>query len=515
MPIMDDIGKWVNDSVGQYNKGYFSGGVIPGQPNPAIGDDVQIKAKKGEYVIPMDVVQALGSEFFDNIVNRFHEPSDMQGQQNGMENVAIGRGQSAIPQNPEMQPNLRGYKDGTEIYGEGTPDVPFTSQDYPVGADMGTVYNNWREGVRQIGQNIGQFGQAMGGNITPQQPTAPIQITTAIPSANVAPSAQTTPTFTDANLPAYAGGTSIPATTQLSAVEPNYRYIGESNAPAGTGRPEDPYASGNLAYGSASQLTDAQNLAIMAKNRNDIEAYRQGQDLRDVSRNMMDEQARQMAESGAAQVNRNVAIRDLMDKAKEATRYGSVPSATEFMRPGSREGRRAAESRVMGYNAPLTAIDEQIKSLGGEGLNTAIPSAYASLPANMEKSRMEAQLMPYEIANKQAQSEYYKKHGESLLPAPTKEEIAANKEETRRSIAELKHGEDKYSDIYRAKIELIKAGMGSDEDANIIREIDKLRGLGLGQQSMGNRSAPKIGDIEKGFRFKGGDPTDRKNWEKQ
>lgn len=51
-------------------------GLIPGKVNPAVADDTTIttpsgitmNAKKGEYVVPQEVVAAMGTDFFDNLV---------------------------------------------------------------------------------------------------------------------------------------------------------------------------------------------------------------------------------------------------------------------------------------------------------------------------------------------------------------------------------------------------------------------------------------------------------------
>lgn len=59
----------VDDILGRIaRKGYASGGVIPGKVNKAVADDVVINAKKGEYIIPQEVVAFKGKEFFDKVV---------------------------------------------------------------------------------------------------------------------------------------------------------------------------------------------------------------------------------------------------------------------------------------------------------------------------------------------------------------------------------------------------------------------------------------------------------------
>jgi hypothetical protein len=49
-------------------EGYKDGGKIPGKVNKNTGDDTVIKAKKGEYVVPADVVSYVGVEKLDKLV---------------------------------------------------------------------------------------------------------------------------------------------------------------------------------------------------------------------------------------------------------------------------------------------------------------------------------------------------------------------------------------------------------------------------------------------------------------
>lgn len=48
--------------------GFDDGGIIPGEVDPNTGDDTEIAAKVGEYVLPVEVVQVLGKEALDNLV---------------------------------------------------------------------------------------------------------------------------------------------------------------------------------------------------------------------------------------------------------------------------------------------------------------------------------------------------------------------------------------------------------------------------------------------------------------
>lgn len=49
-------------------KGYESGGIISGKRDDSVGDDTVIRAKKGEYVIPTEVVDQVGIERLDRLV---------------------------------------------------------------------------------------------------------------------------------------------------------------------------------------------------------------------------------------------------------------------------------------------------------------------------------------------------------------------------------------------------------------------------------------------------------------
>lgn len=48
--------------------GFANAGIIPGKVNPNVADDVTINAKKGEYIIPQEVVEVLGSKKLDKMV---------------------------------------------------------------------------------------------------------------------------------------------------------------------------------------------------------------------------------------------------------------------------------------------------------------------------------------------------------------------------------------------------------------------------------------------------------------
>lgn len=66
-------------------QGFVHGGTIPGKVNPNIGDDTTIKAKKGEYVLPVEVVQALGKDNLDQLVYKIKLSLGMPDMPNGMD----------------------------------------------------------------------------------------------------------------------------------------------------------------------------------------------------------------------------------------------------------------------------------------------------------------------------------------------------------------------------------------------------------------------------------------------
>jgi hypothetical protein len=60
--------------------GFAGGGEIDG-PGTGISDSIPIRVSDGEYIIPKDVVDTLGVEFFDELRDMFHTPVSQQKQQ--------------------------------------------------------------------------------------------------------------------------------------------------------------------------------------------------------------------------------------------------------------------------------------------------------------------------------------------------------------------------------------------------------------------------------------------------
>lgn len=76
---------------GALTRGDGSGGALQG-PGTGISDDIPaqtdtgepIRVANGEYIIPKDVVDILGEDFFDGLVKKLHTPAALQREQGGM-----------------------------------------------------------------------------------------------------------------------------------------------------------------------------------------------------------------------------------------------------------------------------------------------------------------------------------------------------------------------------------------------------------------------------------------------
>lgn len=62
-----------------------------------IDDQVDIKASKGEYIIPADVVRKKGEEFFDKLVEKYHTPAVEQREDAHTQNVRTGKALNPTP----------------------------------------------------------------------------------------------------------------------------------------------------------------------------------------------------------------------------------------------------------------------------------------------------------------------------------------------------------------------------------------------------------------------------------
>jgi len=69
----------VNPTRSNPQMNFANGGEIQGPTDGSgIDDRVPIMATAGEYIIPVDVVETFGEEFFDNLVAEFHTPASLQ-----------------------------------------------------------------------------------------------------------------------------------------------------------------------------------------------------------------------------------------------------------------------------------------------------------------------------------------------------------------------------------------------------------------------------------------------------
>lgn len=116
--------------------GYEGGGLIPGEVNPG-GDDTMIPAKQGEYVIPVEVVQALGKETFDELVYNVKRSMGLDEPPKGM-----------IPGAPEEEGYAQGGYYETDPYKIGdTTTLPGALRGM-VGAAAGWVGNQFQSGAQ-------------------------------------------------------------------------------------------------------------------------------------------------------------------------------------------------------------------------------------------------------------------------------------------------------------------------------------------------------------------------------
>lgn len=84
----DDMQPALQRSDGALTRGDGSGGTLQG-PGTGISDDIpavtdsgeEIRVANGEYIIPKDVVDILGEDFFDGLVQRLHTPAALQREQ--------------------------------------------------------------------------------------------------------------------------------------------------------------------------------------------------------------------------------------------------------------------------------------------------------------------------------------------------------------------------------------------------------------------------------------------------
>lgn len=74
--VSDTVSHWGN-VISSFFGGWKEGGHIQG-PGTGTSDSIPAKLSDGEYVIPADVVDKLGVEFFEKLRNQFHTPAAQQ-----------------------------------------------------------------------------------------------------------------------------------------------------------------------------------------------------------------------------------------------------------------------------------------------------------------------------------------------------------------------------------------------------------------------------------------------------
>lgn len=131
-------------SIDKFNiDGFERGGIIAGVVNKAVGDDTMIKAKKGEYVIPVEVVEHLGEDFFDNLVMSSKKQLGMSAEV-GPQNNGYREGGKVIElyDTPPTQnlPVTRQVMAGNTV-GEGSLETPYrpTRVPAPTGGGIANV----------------------------------------------------------------------------------------------------------------------------------------------------------------------------------------------------------------------------------------------------------------------------------------------------------------------------------------------------------------------------------------
>lgn len=228
--------------------GLANAGVIPGKVNPTVADDVTINAKKGEYILPQEVTDAIGIQNLDRLVldikkqlglpqhigPKSHDQPDSQGRMDkpGLPDV-VGRSFGGIN-------DLRGAGDGVTYEKVATAQDVVDKGGNPLSAAWQGVKNvldpNVSDGLRKnvtpeaqqhqfeqqhitgMQENVASLPNAVGIPVKVDIPK--MQASAAAPlSAAVKPSAQlATPAADPAAEPAAAADPTQERNTKLSAL---------------------------------------------------------------------------------------------------------------------------------------------------------------------------------------------------------------------------------------------------------------------------------------------------------
>lgn len=111
--IIIPLGKTAPSQSGPGLSGaYRHGGMIPGKVNRATGDDTTIAAKKGEYVLPVEVVDHLGKDTLDAMVAKIKAMSGQDPIEHMHPDMGMATGGYVNPDEQAMQEQLKQLKAG-------------------------------------------------------------------------------------------------------------------------------------------------------------------------------------------------------------------------------------------------------------------------------------------------------------------------------------------------------------------------------------------------------------------
>lgn len=405
--VNSGIWQTVNDVAGDIP----SGGAIPGRINPNTGDDVQIKAKKGEYIIPLSVVRALGTKYFDNLVKKYGgdeeraEGEDMPADTSIVE--ASGRGQSAIPESLDMQSNLKGFVGGGPV-------------DYS---------------QMSVGQVLAQPFRGVGGRVvaalTPDvNPYSLETINPPLIQRPVQPPVGGIPTPTPVVTPQLPPpGVQQPTVPQMRQEKPNDMYPGYRISWDSQGIPLITNQGGS--QGIAMDDYNSKG-GIKQKGLPTLSAA--------------------ISNEAADNANQAYAIEDRARRAEART----LENQSNLLERQQGILKSFYDSKDPNERAVLAQMyNHATSALSSAGTYSALPvdaelSAYHAAQAAAERRKTSASPANFDQTKELAQQQH-----------PPKPESG-----------------DKYSDTYKGKVELVRSGLASEEDVNVMREIERLRGLG-------------------------------------
>lgn len=133
-------------------------GLIPGQIDPTVADDITINAKKGEYVVPQEVVTYFGAKYFSDLVAKARK--------------VLGFPQGTGPKSPNEPDNI-GRMDKPLL--RGIADISGMA----AGGLIDTINESVAASKAELERNTGNTGAYVQPPATPEaQPVAPERTTT-------------------------------------------------------------------------------------------------------------------------------------------------------------------------------------------------------------------------------------------------------------------------------------------------------------------------------------------------